>query len=282
MALTYSQWIWGFQVNGTGSSSQNNLIDFVYNGTQYNGVAVAPGVYTADEIAAAVQGAIQAAAGTTSDPTVTFNYSTLQYTFQSTATGTFKLLFGSGGSVHPVDLGPGHLLGFHTQSTSGPNDDITGTGTPLTITSTYPVGTSPSSAYLWTAAEPLNFNSPVTAQSQPSQPTPSTYVPGLLTQRAINTIQHISDGATIESVYIATLRKVQVAFRALLPAEQTNMESFLNWAVQGNRLTWQPDKTSASYLKLVLANPSQVNNMFEWLTRQEATYGVLTFFEQAS
>ena len=102
----------------------------------------------------------------------------------------------------------------------------------------------------------------------------------LLTQRSVNTIQHVSDGGTVESVYLATLKKVQIAFRCLLPAEQTNMEKFLDWTVQGKRFTWQPDKTSVNALKLVLANPGQVGPMFEWLTRAETSYGVLTFFEQ--
>jgi hypothetical protein len=76
VALTYSQWIWGFQVLDSGSgSAQNNLIDFSINGTTfentggtYPAAAVAAGVYTADEFAAAVQTAMQAAVAAAGSP----------------------------------------------------------------------------------------------------------------------------------------------------------------------------------------------------------------------
>src|SRR5207249_1104116 len=81
--------------------------------------------------------------------------------------------------------------------------------------------------------------------------------PASLGQRAINTIQHLSDGMTIESVSVGTLKYITVAFRGLSPTEQPNMEAFLNWIAQGKRFTWQPDKARANALKLCLLNPKQ-------------------------
>ena len=69
---------------------------------------------------------------------------------------------------------------------------------------------------------------------------------------------------------------------ALLSTEQTYMESFLNWIVQGKRFTWQPDKTSTNAMKLVMANPQEIAGAYAWMTRPEVGYGTLTFYEQLS
>lgn len=320
MALTYSQWIWGFEVfDASAGAAQNNMIDLrrtiadwvashVYSvndrivpsgvnssskqfwrctaagtsgGTQpvwplnpaagasisdgtaawtFLNVAVVAGVYTPDELAAAVATALNAADGANSY-TCSFSYTTLLFTIGGTSAFDLKWLSGVN---HLVNMSG--LLGFN-------NGVDTNSVTSVNSTSALG-GTYSTAASLWTAAEPLVFTSPVTAQAAGTA--------ALLTQRAMNTRQHVSDGATVESVYIATLKKVQIAFRTLLVSEQAKMESFLDWTVRGKRFTWQPDKTSANVMKLVLANPGQVNASFEWLTRSETGYGTLTFFEQLS
>ncbi len=267
MALTYSQWIWGFEVLDSGFS-QNNKLDFKDGVTTYQGATAATlnaGVYSADEFAFEVQRAMRAQTLNTNQG-CTFDYSTLRFTVSGA--GTFQLLFFNTWPDAAIDCNG--LLGFSaavdkTGATSYVSDAV--------------VGTLPSAAFLWIAAEPLNYTSPVTATSAG---TPAVPTAALLTQRAVITIQHISDGGTVESVYISTIKKVQIAFRCLLPAEQASMEKFLDWSVQGKRFTWQPDKTSVNALKLVLANPGQINPMFEYLTRAETSYGMLTFFEQLS
>lgn len=320
MALLYSQFVWGFEVFDSGATapnSQNNNLDFtrtagppptwtasapyVLNQTvsptaspgtqfwrcivagtsgssqptwstssgtvtdggviwQYVPLSIAAGVYTADELAGAIATVLNTAdhpAPPTNLYSCTFDWGTLAFTI-STSGSAFSLALGS--DSHSL----AGLLGF-----SGDKLSVT------SVTSDAPAGTAPTStAKLWTAADPLVYNSPVAAQAAGTA--------AKLTGRAMAVRQHITDGATVESVYIGTLRMVQIAFRAISSTEQTNMEAFLDWAVQGKRFTWQPDKTSANLLKLVLANPQHVANGYEWLTRPEVGYGTLTFFEQLS
>lgn len=261
MALSYSQWIWGFEVLDSGSF-QNNKLDFKDGVTTYQGATAATlnaGVYTADEFAAEVQRATRVQTGNTNQ-TCTFDYATLKFTVSGAA--TFQLLF-STGTEAAIDCNG--ILGFSAAA------DKTGATSYL---SDAVVGTAPSTAFLWIAAEPLSRNSPVTAQAAGTA--------ALLTRRSMRTIQNITDGMTVESIYFGTLKRVQIEFRALLASEQANMEAFLNWIVQGKRFTWQPDKTSTNCLKLVLANPGEINDDFEWLTRSETTYGTLSFYEQLS
>ena len=260
MALSYSQWVWGFEVFDSGAN-QNNKLDFKDNATTYQGGTAATlnaGVYTADEFAAELQRAMRAATGN-SNQTCTFDFSALKFTISGTA--TFQLLFGTGSDASTDCNG---LLGFNaadkTGATSYQSDAV--------------VGTAPSTAFLWTAAEPLVSNSPVAAQAAGTA--------AQLTQRSMRMIQNISDGMTCESIYFGTMKSVRVTFSALLSSEQTNMEKFLDWVSQGKRFTWQPDKTSTNAMKLVLANPGQVADAYEWLTRPEVSYGTLTFYEQLS
>lgn len=256
MSLTYSQWIWGFEIFDSGAN-QNNLLDFTRSGAKL--ATLNAGSYTADELATEIARAMNATDGANSYAAV-FSYSTLRFAISGTSSFTLNKNTGSHKSQ-----GPWTLAGFDP-STS----DLTGTS----LNSDAPAGTAPSTASIWTAAEPLNYASPVSAAGAGTAAS--------FTQRALNTIQHVSDGMTVESVYIGTIKRVAIAFRALIPSEQANMEKFLDWVVQGKRFTWQPDKTSPNVLKLVLVNPGQVNNVFEWLARSETTYGVLTFMEQLS
>jgi hypothetical protein len=323
MALTYSQWIWGFEVFDAGAgASQNNMIDLqranwqashAYSlnvpigpagansnslqvwkvttsgtsggsqptwpssptpgvTTQTDGTvtwtfqntigihpAVAAGVYTPDELATAVTAALTAADAGNSY-TCTFSYSTLLFTIAGTSTFDVKW---STGTNHTKNMSG--LLGFNNATDKNGN---------TSLPSDSAIGGTYSTASLWTAAEPLASMSPVTAQAVGS--------PALLTRRAMRIIQNITDGMTCESIYFGTLKSVQVSFTALLASEQTSMENFLNWIVQGKRFIWQPDKTSTNGLKLVAANPGQVNDMYQWLTRPEISYGTLSFYEQLS
>ena len=292
--------------------------------------AIAAGVYTPDELAAAVASALNAA-DLNNGYSCSFNYSTLEFTIQGSAAFDLKwstgahagqnsasllgfinespashpwvLLWdytvgalvvpsgansnsaqlwkcttaGTSGSVQPT--WPASPTAFSTTQTDG---SVTWTyqGTvDKTSATSYVSDTAIAGAYstgsLWTAAEPLVSTSPVIANAIGSAAS--------LTQRAMNTSQHVSDGATVETVYCCSIRSVQIGFRALLASEQAKMESFLDWIVQGKRFVWQPDKTAPSNgMKLVLANPGRVANMYEWLTRPEVGYGTLTFYEQLS
>lgn len=272
MPLTYSQWIWGFEVFDTtisGVQQQNNKLDIrrpPTTGVDFDATATLNvGVYTADEFATEVARAMNAADNIGGVPqnnyVVSFSVSTLK--FQISGTNAFDLRVSDGPS--PSNTECSGLLGLNTSS----NKTFT-PGNPILSDSA--IGGTYSTARLWTMSEPLVMTSPVSAQALPQ--------PSKLTQRQVRTIQHVSDGGTIESLHLSTLKSVQVAFRALTTTEQTNMEDFLDWAGTGKRLTWQPDKTSPNLLKLVLANRGQIGSQFEWLTRSETGYGTLTFYEQ--
>jgi hypothetical protein len=271
--LKYSQFIWGFEVFDASSGSlQNNLLDFTRGGNAKLATLNA-GIYTADELAVEVGRAMQAADPTPDndydDPTKTY-FDYVNAKFRIGGTNSFTLNNNTGPNVAD---GPWGLLGFDTDASPG---DLTGTA----IDSSVAVGSTPiSTAGIWTMAEPLVMTSPITAQGA-APPAPYEPYESLLAQRTVKTMQHVSDGGTVESVFISMLKSVQIGFRALTSAEQAGMESFLDWALTGKRFTWQPDKTSAALVKLVLANPGQVNNQFVWLTRSETTYGTLSFYEQ--
>jgi hypothetical protein len=262
--MQYSQWTWGFEVFDS-ETGKNDLLDFNRGGQVL--ATLTPGVYTADEFASEVARALNAA--DVNNYVCTFNYLTLKFHITCDASVTLNSVTGPNRA-----RGPWGLLGFDTgalQDPSGTAIDselIAGQGTPDT-------------AGAWTAAEPLIYASPVSAQALPNG-SGTAYSPAGLTQRSIGLIQHVTHGGIVESIYVATLRKVQIAFRAIAAGtEQSKMESFLNWAVQGKRFTWQPDKTSTNGMKLMMAYPGQINNGFEWLARPEVGYGTFTFYEQA-
>lgn len=269
MALLLSQFIWGFEVFDSGSN-RNNRLAFTRDATTYDGDATNPaatmkaGVYTPDELAAEVQRAMRERTNTT-DLTCTFNYSTMKFSVVIASPGNLSLLFA--GTVAATDCNG--LLGFDAT-----NHNTDGLNNGDTWVSDAAVGTAPSTASVWSMAEPLVYTSPVIAQAIGSE--------ALLTQRTVIAKQHVSDGMLVESIYFGTLKKVQIGFKALSGTERTSMENFLNWAAQLKRFTWQPDKTSINGLKLVLANPKEIADAFEWLTRAEVSYGTLTFYEQLS
>lgn len=267
MPLKYSQFTWGFEVRDqTAVSGQNNMLDFKEGSATYDGAnaAVVPGgVYTADEFALAVRDAMRAKTQS-ENPNCTFNYLTRE--FELSGTGTFELLFDSGQNRLTSCAG---LLGFAVGDGQGTDLDQTGANS---YQSDAAAGDSPSTAGGWALAEPLVLSSPVTATGENS--------PAAFTQRSVIALQHVTDGGRVDTTFLTSVRSVQIAFRALTTLEQAKMESFLDWALTGKRLTWQPDKDSPNLMKLVLANPGLVSNQFEWLTRSETGYGTLTFYEQ--
>lgn len=261
MSLTYSQFVYGFEVFSSGST-QNNLLDFNRGGVKQ--ATLNAGVYTAKEFADEVARALNAA-DYSSAWTCTFDFATLKFTVA--ANTSFTLLAGSGTAHTTAPFG---LLGFdNSDQASSSNAAI----------ADQPVGTAPTGATapfsgLWTAAEPNSDTTPVTAQADGTG--------ALLTQRDIKATQNISDGNKVETTYVSTSKYVQIGFKALTASEQTKMESFLDWIERGKRFNWQPDKTATAALRLVLADPKEIRNQFTWMTRAEADYGVLRFLESLS
>ena len=252
MALQYSQFVYGFEI----IAGTNDKLDWVDTGSTYE-TTLEAGVYLAAELAAHIQTQMQADG--TGTETCTFSFSTLKFTLGGTA--TFSLLWNTGTNAGQT---PGGILGFDETA-----DDTGATS----YTSDAAVGTSPSTANLWTAAEPnVNAVSPVTAQTDGTA--------ALLLQRRVLANQNVTDGGFVETNYINTRKVVQIEFRELTSAEQTKMETLADWIEAGKRINWQPDKTSTNALRLVLLNPGDINNTLDWLTRSEASYGVLTFLEQ--
>ena len=258
------------------SGIQNNRLAFTRkpdggSPTTYDGATAATlnaGTYTPDALAAEVQRAMRERTGSTdlfckflADPTWRFAISIGD---DAVPKGDLSLLFDSA-QVGATDCND--LLGF---SPTAHNTDNLNNGD--TFSSDYSMVVPE----IWIGLEPLVYASPVIAQEASANPKYAS----LLSHRSMRAMQQVSDGGSIETIFISTLKSVQVGFRALLSSEQTKMERFLNWAVMGKRFTWQPDKTSPKLLKLVLANPGQINNQFEWLTRSEIGYGTLTFYEQ--
>lgn len=266
MALTYSQFIYGFEVFDSGSN-RNNMLDIRRapggSGTDYPATLKA-GVYTAWEFADEVERAMLAADANAYS--VSFDFTTLK--FQISGTANFELRVNDGPNA-AVDCAG--LLGL----SSAANKTFT---SPTPIASDEVAGTLPSTAGRWEMAEPNSRTTPVVAQADASGPG----TPAKRLQREVSAIQSRSDGGTVETIYRSTVKRVVIGFRALTTAEQDKMETFLDWIEQGRRFNWQPDKTSPNALRLVLANPKEINNDFTWLTRDEADYGELTFIEQLS
>lgn len=254
MALTYSQFLYGWEI----TAGSNDKLDWVDTGSTY-ATTLDAGVYLPAELAAHIQ--TQMRADGTGTETCTFSFSTLKFTFGGTA--TFSLLWNTGANAGQT---PGALLGFDETA-----DDTGATS----YASDSAVGTSPSTASLWTMAEPnVPGTAPVTAAADGSAAS--------LLARDVRAFQSRSDGGKIETVYVDTLKSVTIGFRALSSAEQTNMEAFLDWVEQGKRFNWQPDSSQTNALRLVLANPGRVTPQFTWQTRSETDYGILEFIEQLS
>lgn len=258
MALTYSRFLYGWETFATGAS-QNNILDFVDNGTTY-AATIPEGVYTPAEFAAEVQSQMRSETGN-SNQTCTFSFSTQKFTLGGTA--TFQLLWSSGANATETCAG---LLGFDESA-----DDTGATS----YTSDSAVGDTHSDMSIWTMAEPnVPGTAPVTAAADGSAAS--------LLERQIRAFQNRTDGMKVETVYIDTAKAVQIGFRALTSAEQTNMEAFLDWIQEGKRFNWQPDKDSTNALRLVMIDPRQITPQFTWQTRSEVDYGVLGFIEQLS
>lgn len=248
MALTFSRFLYGWEV-----TTSNRDLPFDRGAVDKNGV-VALGVYTPDEFATAVAAAMNAAdAGQTY--TCTFSYSTGKFTIANGA--AFILEF----SRNPTTNANG-LLGF-------PDSD---TGSATSHVSVDAAGSGSSTMGAWTLAEPNEYHTPVVAQAAGAA--------ALRGRRRIRTVQNVSDGGLVDTIFLGQDKLFEIGFKALTDLETNRMETFLDWIVRGRRFTWQPDSTSVNYLKLVLNEPSQVNPDFEWLTRSELSYGRLLFVEQ--
>lgn len=262
MALKYSQILYGFFV----IAGVNDKLDFKEAGN-IKAATLNPGTYSAQAYAAEVQRAMRAAVGGASTTNIcTWSQATLKFTLSGTA--VFQLLFSSDTAANYL-TSCGNLLGFHVGAGAGA-DDKTGAAT---YDSTSAAGSVNSTATLWTCVEPNDYTSPVSANA--------VGVAASLTQRKVFGSQAITDGSTVETIYFSSLRLITVSFRALLLAEQTKMEAFLDWAIQGKPFIWQPDSASPNGL-ILIANydtVNQINNDFEWLARSETTYGRLGFFE---
>ena len=251
MALTFPQISYNLEV----TAGTNDKIDFKDAGTTY-AATLTPNVYTPGALAPEVQRAMRAATGN-SNQTATFSFTTLKFTLSGTS--IFELLWGTGANAATDCNG---LLGFaatnETAATSYSSDAA--------------LGTSPSTGTLWTFADPVTWNSPVTAAADGAA--------AALLRREVIASQHKTDGGSVESVYITTFKKLLVRFQHLTGAEATKMESFLDWAVKGNPFAYQPDKDSANALRCVLEIPRGIDDVYEWITRPEVSYGELTFVEQ--
>lgn len=262
MALTYSQFIYGFEVFDSGSS-RNNMLDIRRPPNNPNpdfAATLNAGVYTAWEFADEVERAMLAA--DSNGYTVSFDFTTLKFSIAGSANFELRVLDGPNAANDCAGL-----LGLSDAS----NKTFT---SPTPILSDAAVGTAPSTAGRWEMAEPNSRTTPVVAQ------TDGTAAKRL--QREVSAIQSRSDGGSVETIYRSTVKRVVIGFKALTTTEQDKMELFLNWIEQGKRFNWQPDKTLPEALRLVLANPKEVNNDFTWLTREEADYGELTFLEQTT
>lgn len=259
MALTYSRFMYGFEIFSSGAS-QNNKLDFVDNGTTY-AATINAGVYTPAELAAEVQSQMRTANTGNNNNTCTFSFSTQKFTIGGTA--TFSLLWNSGANAGSDISG---MLGFDESA-----DDTAATS----YTSDSAVGGTHSEASSWTMAEPNHpSNSPVTAEADGTTATRLS--------RDVRAFQNRSDGGKIETVYVDTLKLVQIGFNQLSTSEVANFEGLIAWAEQGKRFTWQPDSTSTNALRLVMNDPRQINSQFTWPTRDEVDFGTLSFIEQLS
>ena len=261
MSLTYPRALYGWEVT-TGS---NDALDFKNHAGTTLACVIAPGLYTPKSFATAVQSALNNTVGVGDTFTVSFDHAAATFTITDGA-GTFQLLFGSGTSNATCCA---TLLGFTRGGGAG--NDKTGAANYTGAAA----GTAPSTMSLWDFAEPVISNTPVTAQAAGTA--------AKLLQREVRATQNKSDGGTVETVYVTTFKKFRVTFNQMLASEQTNLESLLDWIVQGKPIAYMPDKTAGSaVMHLVLDSPTGITNAFSWLTRSEADYGELVFIEQAS
>lgn len=261
MSLTYPRLMWGWAV-----TTSTNKLDFVDNGTTY-AATLRLGNYEPAEFAAEVQRAMRDANTNNDNNTCTFSYSTQKFTL--TGTSTFSLLFDSGANRASSC---GNLLGFTIGDGVGTGDDETGA---TTYTSEAVVGTSPSTAKLWDPADPVANTTPVSAAADGTTAT--------LLQRDAKVIQNRADGGKRETIYFSTDKMLRLHFRWITSGtEQTNMEAFLDWILQGRRFSYQPDKTSTNALRLLLVEPYNMANVFSWQTRDEIDWPEMTFVEALS
>jgi hypothetical protein len=255
--LTLPRIMYGWEV----TTSSNDKLDFVNAGVTY-AATLSPGVYTGYGFATEVQRAIRAI-DTGHSVTCALDHAAKTFTIGA-GTATFSLLFGSGAN-NATNCAT--LLGFTRGGGAG--NDKTGS----TSYTGAAVGTSPSTMTLWDLAEPIQRNSPVTAAAAGTA--------AALLQRDIVARQHRTDGGKLETVYIATFKKLRLTFNELASAEQTKKELLLDWIQKGNPISYMTDATNGSgVLHLVLENPSSIANAFSWPTRSEADYGELVFIEQ--
>lgn len=254
MALTLPRFIWGFSV-----TSSNNRLDFKDAGTTY-AATLSVGDYLPTEFAAEVQRAMRAATGN-SNQTCTFSFTTRKFTLAGTA--VFQLLFGTGTNAASDCNG---LLGFAASDETGA----------ATYTSDDAIGSGSSTAYTWAPADPVSTVTPGTAATDGTTAT--------LTGRAPFVVSNRSDGGKRENIYFSTDKVYAFQFKWVTTgAEQTSMESFLDWVERGRRFNMQPDATSTNALRLVVIDPNgMARSAFSWFTRQEIDYPELVCVESLS
>ncbi len=261
MASTFSKFTFGFQVIAAGASGANSKIDFNRGGVK--AATVAAGDYTADEMCAVIVTALEAA-DSTPVWACSFDVSTGKFTIS--ADQAFTLLWGTGANA-AADMHK--LLGFDAADQASSSDAcVSDTAVPTAVASSgYPS--------TWTLAYPDEMHTPVTAAASGAAMTGG--------QRQIRAVQNVADGGLVNTIYHSTSKRVEIAFyTGMSAAEWARMENFLDWIERGRRFMWQPDSTATEYVKLVLADPSQITPQFEFLTRSEVSYGRLTFIEQVS
>lgn len=265
MALTYSRFMYGWEVIPSGAPGANDKIDFNRGGVK--SATIPAGVYTPDELALEVGTALEAADSAASGTwTCSFSWTTRKFTIG--VGESFTLLWGTGGNKL-ADLNA--LLGFDASDHASVGN---------AATSDREVGDAPNPtddqppATAWVMVEPNEYQTPVVPQTNGASVGRG--------KRRIRAFQNIADGGLADTIFLSRDKLLDIGFRALTSTEADKMESFLNWVERGRRFTWQPDKDAESFVKLVLADPAQVNPDFEWLTRSEITYGRLTFLEQTS
>lgn len=257
-----------FHFGWTVTTGSNDKINFKTNGSAEKTATLDAGVYTPGELAAEAQAELRETDGS-SNIGCTYNALTGKFVFTWAGAGNLELLWGTGTNA-AADANA--LFGFaaadESHATSITSDDAA--RDPANLSGS-------SSAYMWTMDDPLATNTPVTATG-----TDNSYAVATFTQREVFANQNVTEGGLVETIYKGQIRKVTLRFWALQSDDRTSMETFLDWILQGRRFFWQPDSASANGLRLVMANPREVLNAFEWLTRSEQTYGDITFYEQAS
>lgn len=255
MATTTGLWIHGFRV-----TASNQALPFDRGGNK--DATLRLGDYTAGQFATEVARAMNAA-DTGQTYTCVFDFDTRAFTLDNGATA-FALEFTRNAATNAAGL-----LGFDDLDTASSAAGHTGVaaGTSFSLTA---------GVRVWAPTDPAVTTSPVTAAADGTT--------AALLQRKSRTIQHETDGGLRESIFFSTDKFYRIRYAMLSAAEQTNFELLMDWLETGAPTDFRPDDTAASTInmRLVLANPGEVQNSFSWMTRTETDYGELVLIQQLS